>query len=254
MTVGAQGSGPRSFGLLRVMVGLTAAFLRVPGWWLSSPNSRSRTAERAFFARILRAIDVDVVAKGRPSLTSGTLFVANHVSWTDIAALSSVLDAVFVARSDLRRWPLLGPLAERVGTIFVERHRRSGVRDQSRDIAARLAAGDHVRLFAQGTTTDGSAPVAFRPALLQAAAAASRVQPVALAYSDGTRRAWIGNETLPANLIRLASYGSVLTIHFLPAEAFRPHEDRKALALRLQRSVNDSLAAGPATPRGHGHA
>jgi 1-acyl-sn-glycerol-3-phosphate acyltransferase len=98
------------------------------------------------------------------------LLVTNHLSYLDIILLLSQLRAVFVAKREMRSWPLLGPLANLTGTIWVNRAvRRDAVRvlDQIDDAIAR---GDGVVLFAEGTTSAGSEVRPLRPALLDWAA------------------------------------------------------------------------------------
>jgi len=96
--------------------------------------------------------------------------VANHLSYADILVLYTRVDGVFIAKRDMRHWPVLGPLANLFGTIWVKREvRRDAVRvldliDES------IARGDGVILFAEGTTSAGNALLPMRPALFDWAA------------------------------------------------------------------------------------
>ena len=96
--------------------------------------------------------------------------VTNHVSYLDILLLHSVVRGVFIAKRDMRSWPLLGPLANVMGTIWVKREvRRDAVRvlDLIDDAIAR---GDGVMLFPEGTTSSGTGLLPMKPALLDWAA------------------------------------------------------------------------------------
>lgn len=143
--------------------------------------------------RLLAVLRVRQTANGlraRP----GTLVVANHVSWLDVFLIAAGIRGGraprFVCKDDVRRWPLIGWLLERHGTVFV---RRSGGRDLKRtgdSIADHLARGEIVVAFPEGTTSDGGAVLPFRPALFDAAARGGHaVLPLALAYegADGGR-------------------------------------------------------------------
>lgn len=114
------------------------------------------------------------------------LIVANHISWLDVAALASVLPASFVAKADVRRWPLLGRLAGLAGTRFLDRTSISAVRPLLESIAARLRAGHCCAVFPEGTSTAGDRVRPFFPALFQAAVdAGCPVQTVAIEYGRG---------------------------------------------------------------------
>lgn len=120
----------------------------------------------------------------------GAMLVANHVSWIDIYVINSVLPAAFVAKEEVRNWPLLGWLAARNDTIFLRRGSRSHARIINQEIAETLAQGKYVAVFPEGTTTDGTQLLHFHAALIQPALAAARpVLPLAISYweVDGKR-------------------------------------------------------------------
>ena len=84
----------------------------------------------------------------------GNILVANHISWLDVLALKAVVPAYFVAKSEIRSWPLLGWLCHRAGTLFVKRNlRRDTVRINS-EISGILKQGKCIALFPEGTSTD----------------------------------------------------------------------------------------------------
>ena len=118
-----------------------------------------------------------------------TLIVSNHVSWLDICVLNSVVPVRFVAKSDVRRWPLVGFLVSRAGTIFIERGNPLDTVRTNRAIAEALTRGEHVAMFPEGTSTDGTEVKPFHASLFQPGlGAVSRVVAVALRYvnSDGS--------------------------------------------------------------------
>lgn len=113
----------------------------------------------------------------------GALLVANHVSWIDIFVINAVLPAAFVAKDEVRRWPVIGWLAARNETVFLRRGSRGHAKVINEQVADLLGRGRHVAVFPEGTTTDGRTLLHFHAALLQPALAAGRpVLPVALSY------------------------------------------------------------------------
>lgn len=110
------------------------------------------------------------------------LLVCNHLSYLDIIALSSLRPCVFVAKRDVRGWPLFGWLARAAGTIFVERNSRAATLDEVAQITSAIRAGLLVVLFPEGTSSDGKTVLPFKSPLLQAAVQAEC--PVAAAAID----------------------------------------------------------------------
>jgi 1-acyl-sn-glycerol-3-phosphate acyltransferase len=196
---------------------------------------------------LLHALGVGLVSEGqfRPR---GTLVVANHVSWLDIAAVHAVCpQARFVSKSDVRRWPLLGWLIAAVGTLFIERERKRDAVRVVHQTAESLAAGDVVAVFPEGTTGDGRALLPFHANLLQAAIAAEApVQPVALRYTEpgfdySPAVSWLGATTLVHSVWAIAcARGVQVRVTALPARGSR-HADRRALAQTLREDIEAAL-------------
>lgn len=185
---------------------------------------------------VLRLLDIQVRAAG--VLPPGpALLVANHLSWIDIVAVLAHHDCTFVAKDDVRDWPLVGPLGDALGVIWIDRRRK---RDLIRAVAAlseALQRGDRVLLFPEGTTTTGRDVLPFRSSLVEAAVRVGvPVVPVALtAYAEGDRGetlCWVGNETLWAHLPRVRALRRALfEVQILtPMGAGPPRKVRSAAA------------------------
>jgi 1-acyl-sn-glycerol-3-phosphate acyltransferase len=117
------------------------------------------------------------------------MIVSNHVSWLDVWVLDSVVPVRFVAKSDIRRWPLIGFLVSGAGTIFIERSKAKDTARTNRAIVEALARSEHVAMFPEGFTTDGTQVKPFHASLFQpAVGAGARVVVVALRYvnADGS--------------------------------------------------------------------
>ena len=120
--------------------------------------------------------------------------VANHLTYLDILLLYTRVDGVFIAKRDMRHWPVLGPLANLFSTIWVNREvRRDAIRVLDL-IDEAIARGDGVILFAEGTTSAGNALLPMRPALFDWAAREQYpVHHAALSYRT--------DPSLPAHLV-----------------------------------------------------
>jgi 1-acyl-sn-glycerol-3-phosphate acyltransferase len=168
----------RRFGFFFVLAAALAALLpwRLLGAWLRP--ERPSWLGVVFQRLLLRGLRIRV-ATWR-AIDPGALVVANHISWTDILVLGSLRPMAFVAKSEVRGWPLLGILARLHGTLFIRRGDRGGVAGQVDRITAALERGPVV-LFPEGTTGNGADVLPFRSTLF-AAAAGRWVQPVTLRY------------------------------------------------------------------------
>lgn len=155
----------------------------------------------------LRIFGMRVMREGVP-LAGGTMFVANHVSWVDIIALHSQHMMGFIAKHEIRSWPLIGWLSTHTETIYLRRGNADSLGGVMDEMAMRLRAGRAVAAFPEGGTRKGDALGPFHARIFTAAVAADApVQPVALCYGAGCEAqsivAFAPRENFMANLIRL---------------------------------------------------
>ncbi|WP_245716952.1 lysophospholipid acyltransferase family protein [Nocardia mikamii] len=172
----------------------------------------------------------------------GLLVVAGHVGWADVLALAAVSPMGFVARGDLVSWPVLGQLARLMRVIPIDRERLRQLPEVIAAMSARLAAGERVGMFPEGTTWCGRAHGRLRPALFQAAVdTATPVQPIRLRYLDPTGETstvpgFVGVDTFIDSARRvLRAKGIVAELVLLPIE--EPGSDRHDLAERCDRAI-----------------
>ena len=249
---------------------LTIALIFVaPAQWLARRLEwRVQDRIQRLFCRVICAvIGVQVKARGRLPGDSPRFVVANHVSWTDIIALSSLHPFVFLAKSEVASWPVLGLLAKLQGTVFVERGARTAIPQVNDALTTVLRKGRDVFVFAEGTSSDGSQVLRFRPAhfaalpdLRDGPGAPGRVTlaPVAIFYTDRGARTdvgWYGDMTFLPHLWSLMKRGGVCC-HIVCGDAVEVGAtDRKSLAAATEASVRDLLAEAardfesPASPR-----
>jgi 1-acyl-sn-glycerol-3-phosphate acyltransferase len=183
---------------------------------------------------------------------TGTLVVAKHVSWLDVVALLAVAPVGMLAKQETRTWPVIGTIANRLGTVYADRERLRSLPQTVADLAAMLRAGRSVAVFPEGTTWCGTSWGRLRPAMFQAAVeAGAPVRPVVLRYrlADGrptTAAAYIGDDTLWASLYRIVALdGLTVEIRPRPVLPFRPGIGRRDLARAAETQLAlDSLPAG----------
>lgn len=171
---------------------------------------------------------VRIRTHGTPATARPLLLAANHVSWLDIIVLGALGPTSFVAKQEVATWPVFGWLARLQRTVFVDRERRTRTGHSNRELARRLAEGDVITLFAEGTSTDGNDVKPFKSALLGAVHESAKegrhrpllcVQPVAIAYTrlngipmgrqHRTAVAWFGDLELAPHLWRMLRLGTI---------------------------------------------
>lgn len=228
---------------------------------LALPGAFNKRFAVFFWAQIARIIGLRVREIGAPARSRSAqpgrpvIYVCNHSSWLDIAALGGCLGARFVAKDEVGRWPLIGTIARLGRTVFVSRSRGGTARERDAMTAA-LAAGDDLILFPEGTSSDGARVLPFRSAFFAAAYGEAKplIQPVSVVYdrlaglpvSHANRVvfAWYGDMNLAPHFWRLVQWrGKRVTLLFhAPIE---PDEfaDRKALALATWKVVAGGAAA-----------
>lgn len=218
---------------------------------------------------LLAAAGVRVVVTG-PRPRPGSLVVANHVSWLDVLALNRVVGVRMLAKAEVRDWPLVGPMAARAGTVFLDRDRLRALPGAVAAVAGELRDGACIGVFPEGTTRCGRDLGRFRPAAFQAALdAGAPVVPVALSYADAddapdAAAAFVGDDTLLASLIRVAAAPrTVLTVRVLPVQVPVPAavgdsraRPRREAARRAATAIRSALpdATSDARPRPAVHA
>lgn len=141
---------------------------------------------------VCRILGVRIVATGR-MCRAPALHVSNHVGYLDVIVLAATAPALFVARDDLARWPLLGFLAASTGTVFLDRTRPRAVVAAGERMAEHFAAGASVIVFPEGTTTDGATVAPFHASLFEPARRAQAgdtipVQAIAVRYEGRPAR------------------------------------------------------------------
>jgi 1-acyl-sn-glycerol-3-phosphate acyltransferase len=222
-----------------------------------------RTIPHLYHRALCALIGVRIREVGQRSAQSPLLILSNHVSWLDIGVITALAPVVFVAKSEVARWPVFGWLARLQRTIFINRQARRQTGAATREIAGRLLGGDAVVLFAEGTSSDGIRVLPFRSALIGAVHHALgstthhtgiTVQPMSLAYLGlggvplgralRERVAWYGDADLIPHFFRVLACGAIdVTVSWGDAVAYDMGADRKQIARNAENAVRRMTAA-----------
>lgn len=221
--------------------------------WDALANHHSAGIVRQAVCKIcLRLLGLSVSVEGRVD-QAARLIVANHVSWLDIFVVNACVNGCFVAKSEVRRWPGIGPLARFGGTEFINRG-RGATRDEMLKLDMAIEGGKRLILFPEGTSSDGLGVLPFRSSMLQICYSEGwhadwAVQAMSLHYvaprgASPRFYGWWGDMSFGVHLLKIlaaAPQGHVsIAIHdaHLPAHV----GDRKALTQRLQAQVAGGFA------------
>lgn len=218
-------------------------------------SSGVRSAMGMYWSRLLMWFcGVGLRVQGKPASAGAALWIVNHVSWVDIFVLNSVRTTAFVAKSDIRRWPLIGWLAVGMNTVFIERGNRAAIRAVTEQMKSCFGKGEAVSLFPEGTTSSGRDVGPFHSSLFDAALRAQvDVQPVALRFFHRGQRsdyvAFVGEQTLVQNLwYLLGTTGVQVEVVFLEVMSAQYCEQlgRSQVAAHAHRVIRQAVtgAAG----------
>ncbi len=246
--------------LLLVLSVLTLVLLPVQLLGLYFDWPIRRTLPRLWHRVACHTLGIRVHVHGEPERAKPLMLVSNHISWKDIMVLGSVADVAFIAKTEVRDWPVFGLLTRLQKTIFVAREQRRSAGAQVNEIAERMAGAEIVVLFPEGTTSDGNRLLPMKSSLFGAASSAADqvpgglvyVQPVAIAYTGihGTAMgrfhrpvvAWPGSIELIPSLMGVMKAGAIdVDVTFGNAIPFHKGDNRKTLSLDTTMAVRTML-------------
>ncbi len=268
---GASTLGPsiRAASVLTAFIAFTLPMMLVQSALLKFSPPHARKLPGWYHRRVCRLLGIRLhidgeIASGRP-----VLIVSNHISWLDIPILSTIAPVSFVAKSEVGTWPVVSWLARLQRSIFINRERKADVGRVSNTMAERLAEGDLLVLFAEGTSTDGNRVLPFRSALLSPAfqkdtsdkkqdttdgkhAAEPVVQTLSLAYThlhgvplgrEGRKVvAWYGDMDMLSHAWKLLKAGPLdARISMSEPIALKDYQNRKELAQSAEQQVRTNV-------------
>lgn len=195
--------------LLRVLLHIGAGIWSIKTRFAQCTQSQRELLVQRWARQLLVLAGVTLSATGEPGAGGPVLLVANHISWLDIVVMHASRYCRFVAKADVRHWPLIGTLATGAGSLYIERASRHDAMRVVHRMSERLAAGEVIAVFPEGTTGDGVSLLPFHANLLQAAiSSGAPVQPLALRYVDAHSGktsfapSFVGDDTLAGSIWR----------------------------------------------------
>ncbi len=185
----------------------------------------------------------------QPQATSPALIICNHISWLDIFVINTLHPCRFVAKSDIRSWPLIGWLCEHTGTIFIARGKARDVRRIYEGLVKSIHDGERVAFFPEGTTAPQGIVLPFHANLFEAAIEAEvPVQPYAIRYvdADGSLHSsadFIGDMSFVESVIAIMKSGGMTAelMRLPPIATNGAH--RRELAVAAHDAVGNALSS-----------
>jgi 1-acyl-sn-glycerol-3-phosphate acyltransferase len=215
-----------------------------------------------FHRLFLRMFGLRIEVRGSLARSAPVLVLSNHVSWLDISVIGSLAPLSFVAKSEVAGWPVVSWFAKLQRTVFIDRMRRTHTAQVNAAVGRRLAAGDVIVLFPEGTSSDGNRVLPFRASLVGAARAALAdptldrlfLQPLAITYTRrsglplGRRErpevAWYGDMDLAPHLAGFLRGGALdARVTFGEPIAFDAATDRKRATATAEDAVRRAFHA-----------
>ena len=200
-----------------------------------------------FFYKIIKNIaginlHIEGLKKNKPNIT-GTLYIANHVSWFDILCLGSVLNARFIAKKEVASMGIFGFLAKLSNTFFIDNSSKNMIYQYNNFIKSKLLNGESLILFPEGTTSDGNSIKKFKSSLFECINSSDKlinVQPISICYVRKnnlpmgiySRRfiAWVGETSMVSSMKEFLSSGSItVSLIFHPEVSMSRFDNRKEL-------------------------
>jgi len=245
---------------------LTVPLMPVQAALLRWSPTGARKFPHWYHKRVCRLMGIRLEIEGEVARDKPVLLVANHTSWLDIPVLSAVAPVSFVAKKEVGSWPFVSALARLQRSVFVDRARRTAVGETANEILARLAGGDAIVLFAEGTSSDGNRVLPFMTSLFAAAKPSAKsgpdasagpapeavVQTLSVVYTrlhgiplgraDRPFVGWYGDMEMQSHAWRLLKSGPLdVRIRIGPQVPLSSFADRKDLARRSEAEVREQV-------------
>lgn len=250
----------RGGAVLAAFFALTVPLMPVQALLLRLGSGGARTFPHWYHRQVCRLLGIRIHLDGAVVRDRPVLLVANHTTWLDIPVLSAVAPVSFVAKKEVGTWPFVSSLARLQRSVFVDRTRRTAVGQAAGEIIARLAQGDTIVLFAEGTSSDGNRVLPFMTSLFAAAkpsgesavapdavvqtlsAVYTRLHGIPLGRTGRPGVAWYGDMEMRGHAWSLLKAGPLdVEIRVGPPVPLASFADRKELARHSEAQVRDHV-------------
>jgi len=215
----------------------------------ANSNSKQKAYRKKWLQKIVNVIGLEVQVKGNVTSNVTTeeqsaLWVANHISWMDIALVGSQ-GVGFLSKSEVRKWPLIGWLGSKSGTVFIDRGGKNASQVAAKAIAEKIFAGDNILVFPEGTTSSGENVKRFHARIFAPALDHQLlVQPIVVQYLDENGQlhpnvSW-NDEAFMSNMMGILAQPRIRAIlTFLPVIDAQQFTQRRQLAELVENQIRD---------------
>lgn len=251
----------RGGAVLAGFLGLTVPLMPVQAALVRFGHRGARRFPHWYHRNVCRLLGLRIDVEGEVVRDRPVLLVANHTSWLDIPVLSAVAPVSFVAKKEVGGWPFVSALARLQRSVFVDRSRRTAVGQATSEILSRLAQGDTIVLFAEGTSSDGNRVLPFMTSLFAAAKPSEKsaqpvpdavVQTLSLVYTrlhgiplgrnDRPMVGWYGDMEMTSHAWELLKAGPLdVRIRVGAPVPLASFADRKELARHSEAQVREHV-------------
>jgi 1-acyl-sn-glycerol-3-phosphate acyltransferase len=200
------------------------------------PNQKQKNYRQWWLKKVTSIIGLRLEIVGDvPDSKHSALWVANHISWLDIPVIGSA-GSGFLSKAEVRKWPVIGWLGNKSGTVFIQRGGKNASQKASEEIAGKINAGENILVFPEGTTSLGNDVKSFYARVFAPALDHQLlVQPIAIQYYNHrgeyqSNLAW-DDESFITNLLRVLGEPTIkVVITFLPMIDSSQYSQRKHIA------------------------
>lgn len=239
--------------LFRIISLMTLTFSIYAVWIVGAPifsadrilwRRRIFTKWSKAVARILRMnIEVTGQLPGSPFI-----LVSNHLSYLDIPAFHSVVPVVFIAKSEVGKWFLVGKIIRRMETVFINRNKRRDIGRAGQEIIRKIKNGENLMFFPEATSTNGESVLPFKSSFFEFAVLTELpVYYASITYripdsseNPGDVICWWGDSEFTGHLwqlCRIKTFNAAITFGQEPVR----DSNRKNLARRLHAAVSENF-------------
>ena len=248
----------RASAILTGFVALTVPLMPVQALLIRVSPNAARRFPHWYHRQVCRLLGVTLDIEGHVETSKAVLLVCNHTTWLDVPVLSALAPVSFVSKKEIGSWPFVSSLARLQRTVFVDRAKRHAAGDAAGQISTRLASGDTIVLFAEGTTSDGNRVLPFLSSLFgavktngpdqlhavvqTAAVIYTHLHGIPLARADRPRIGWYGDMEMQPHAWGLLKSGPLkVTIKVSPPVPLESFASRKDLALSTERTIRRAV-------------
>ncbi len=229
--------------IIGILISLLLRVIYGAQWYYNDIGSK--TIQR-WMQKASKIIGLKIIKSGELFQTKSVLYVANHVSWLDILAISSTVQTSFISKFELKKWPIIGFLANNTGTIFIKRANKSDINFVINNISDHLKKGKSVMLFPEGTTTNGALIKKFKSSLFQSAIDSnSKIQAIAIRYIRNkkldTLAPYIDNHNFIIHIFRIMAQPETNVNLYINKEITTNNNNRQNLRFETHIQIKTSL-------------